>query len=525
MKRQGRRISMKKIREVWRLRKKMGLGVNQIARACNISKSTASSYVKMVDEVGTEYEEVSSLDDESIYTLLFPKGGEESATAEAVPDFEYLTIELRRPGVTLQLLYEEYRRDNPDGYGRSQFYKTYRQYKKSLNPTMRFNHKAGDKMFVDFSGDRPHYIDPETGEVIEAELFVTVLGASSYTFAYALPNQKVGNFIKGHIKALEYYGGCPACIVPDNLKSGVTKACYYDPEVNRSFADMAEHYNLAVVPTRVRKPKDKAKVESGVLQVQRRILAALRNRTFFSLHELNEAIEEELGKLNGCSMKVIGKSRRELFEEVERAALRPLPAERFDLYAWKQSVKVHIDYHVEVERSYYSVPYTLIGKRVDIKYNTKVVEIFCSSRRVASHLRTDRVGRYITENNHMPHEHRQYLEWTPERIKRWGEKVGANTRMMMERIMSGKKYPEQGFRSCLGIIRLSKKYTPERLENACRRALMVEACSYRSIKSILDKGLDRVDYQSEEEASKPVEHQNIRGRTYYMEVKSDRGNC
>lgn len=509
---------MRKILEMCRLRLKMGLGINQIAGACNISSSTASTYVKKIEQLKLSYEELSSLDEEALYNLLFPATGEIAVPDKAMPDFEYLTKELKKKGVTLQLLYEEYRAGNPGGYSRSRFYEKYRHYAKKLNPVMRFNHKAGDKMFEDFSGDRPQYINPETGEAVETELFVSALGASSYTFACTVADQKVENFIKANIQALEYYGGSPRCIVPDNLKSGVTSACYYDPEINRTFADMAEHYDVAVVPARAGKPRDKAKVENAVLQAQRRILAALRNRTFFSLRELDEAIREEVEKLNSRPMAVTGKSRRELFEEIEKPVLRPLPAERFEIYNYKKPTKLHIDYHVEVEKSYYSVPYTLIGQYVDIKYNSRVVEIYHHNRRVASHIRTYKKGKYITEDSHMPHEHRQYLEWTPERIKNWGGKIGLHTKTMMHRIMESKKHPEQGFRSCLGIIRLSKQYTPERVESACKRALAVEACNYGSVKSILQTGLDKVAYLDEHKAAKPIEHPNIRGREYYREV-------
>lgn len=512
---------MRKIKEVCRLRLNMGLGINQIAGACNISKSTASKYVNSLDHLKISYEDLSSLDEEAVYRLLFPEAADNPEPGKAVLDFDYLATEMKKKGVTLQLLYEEYLRANHDGYSRSWFYDLYRNYANKLNPVMRFNHKAGEKMFEDFSGDKPHYIDPRTGEVVEAELFVSVLGASSYTFACAVADQKTENFIKSNIKALEYYGGCPECIVPDNLKSGVKSACYYDPEINRTFADMAEHYNVAVLPTRVRKPKDKAKVESAVQQAQRRILAPLRNRTFFSLLELDEAILEELDKLNRRAMSATGRSRRDLFEEIEKPALRPLPEERFEIYYYKPPTKVHIDYHIEVEGSFYSVPFTLIGEHVDVKYNSRVIQVYHKNRGVASHLRSYKKGTFITENTHMPHEHRQYLEWSPERIKNWGGRIGSHTRMMIERILEGRKYPEQGFRNCLGIIRLSKKYTPERVENACKRALAAGAYNYRSVKSILQSGLDKVAHPDEERGSKPVEHTNIRGREYYKEVGND----
>lgn len=521
MKKKDRRLGMRKIKELCRLRLNMGLGINQIAGACKISKSTASKYVNSLDNLKISYEELSSLDEEAICRLLFPEAADNSESGKGVLDFEYLTTEMKKKGVTLQLLYEEYIRDHPDGHSRSWFYDLYKNYAKKLNPVMRFNHKAGEKMFEDFSGDRPHYINPQTGEVVKAELFVSALGASSYTFACAVADQTVENFIKSNIKALEYYGGCPKYIVPDNLKSGVKSACYYDPEINRTFADMAEHYNVAVLPARVRKPKDKAKVENAVQQAQRRILAPLRNKTFFSLLELNEAILGEVDKLNRRAMSVTGRSMHDLFEEIEKPALEPLPGERFEIYNYKTPSKVHIDYHIEVEGCFYSVPYTLIGEHVDVKYNSVVIQAYHKSRRVASHLRSYKKGSFITESSHMPHEHRQYLEWTPDRIKIWGGKIGLHTGMMIERIMEDRKYPEHGFRNCLGIIRLSKKYTPDRVEDACKRALAAGAYSYRSVKSILQSGLDKVEYLEEQKESRPVEHTNIRGREYYMEVGND----
>jgi transposase len=521
MKKKSRRIGMRKIHEVCRLRLKMGLGINQIAGACNMSASTASEYVKKIEESKLSYEEISALDEDEVYKLLFPDVTNKAVSDKAMPDFEYLTRELKKKGVTLQLLYEEYLRDNPCGYSRSRFYEKYRKYAKKLDPVMRFNHKAGQKMFEDFSGDGPQYINPETGEIVEAELFVSVLGASSYIFACAVEDQKTEDFINSNIRAFEYYGGCPECVVPDNLKSGIKSACYYDPEINRTFADMAEHYNVAVVPARAGRPKDKAKVENAVLQAQRWILAALRNRTFFSLNELNEAIFEEVEKLNRRPMAVTGKTRKELFEEIEKQVLRPLPAEGFEIYNYKAPSKVHIDYHVEVENSYYSVPYTLIGETVEVKYNSRIVEIYHKRKRVASHIRSYKKGEFITEDRHMPHEHRQYLQWTPERIKNWAGKIGEHTRMLIQGIMDSRKHPEQGFRSCLGIMRLSKQYTPERVDNACKRALLVDACNYRSVKAILQRGLDKVAYLDEHNETKLIEHSNIRGGEYYREACND----
>ena len=507
---------MRKLKEVARLYLDMTLGVRPIARACNISTSTASVYVEKLKQLGATYQEICGMDEDTLTGLLFPK--EEKAPGRPLPDLQYLSGELKKKGVTLQLLYEEYKRDNADGYERTQFYHLYHQWAKRGDPVMRFTHKAGEKMFVDFSGDRAHYQDPVTGKVIEAELFVSVLGASSYIFARAVPDQTKESFVDCNIKALEFYGGCPECIVPDNLKAGVTDACYYDPEINRTFAAMAEHYHIAVLPARVAKARDKAKVESGVLQAQRRILAVLRNRTFFSITELNKAIYEEMEKLNRRPMTLIDKSRYDLFVEIERPALRPLPSERFVIASWKKA-KVHIDYHVAVEKTYYSVPYTLIGQNLDIRYTGSVVEIYHKGKRVASHMRINKPGAFVTENLHMPHEHRQYLEWTPERIKLWGKKIGPHTRELMDQIMEHRDHPEHGFRGCLGIIRLSKTYSPERVENACKRALELQAYNYRSVKSLLERNLENL-IPGERKNIVPL-HANIRGESYYREVTHD----
>ena len=508
---------MKKLKEIARLLFECNLGIRPIARACNISASTASTYVEKFKELGATYKEICEIDEDSLSDLVSPKA--ERTSIKVLPDFVHIAGELKKKGVTLQLLHEEYKRDNPDGYEKSQFYQLYHDWKKKADPVMHITHKAGEKMFVDFSGDRPHYQDPATGEMIGIELFVSVLGTSSYIFAYAVPGQTTESFIECNIKALEYYGGCPECLVPDNLKAGVTHACYYDPEINKTLAAMAQHYNIAVIPTRIAKPKDKAKVENAVLQAQRRILAALRNRTFFSLIELNEAILEETEKLNRRPMAVINKSRYDLFIEIEKPALKPLPSDKFIIASWTKA-KVHIDYHVKVEKTYYSVPYTLIGETLDIMHTGNIVEMYHKGKRVASHLKMNKPGAFVTENLHMPSEHRQYLEWTPARIKLWGQKIGPHTKTLLEEIMEHRTHPEQGFRSCLGIIRLSKAYSPERVENACKRALEIEAYNYKSVKSLLQMGLEGTATDVENKKIIPL-HNNIRGNGYYREATHD----
>ena len=505
---------MKQIKELCRLHLEHKLPLRGIAGACHMSVSTVQGYVKRLEELGLEWPQVAELGQEELAGLMRRKKPVEKAQARPEPDLQYITREMGKKGVTLQLLWEEYREDHPDGYGRTQFYGLCRDWMKNTWPTMRLQHKAGDKMFVDFSGARPSYRDPATGQTVEVELYVAVLGASSYTFACAVASQKVPDFVNATIKAFEFFGGCPACVVIDNLKSGVTHACYWDPEINQTFAEMARHYGIAVLPTRVKKPKDKAKVENGVQNVQRRILAALRNREFFSLQELNEAIRQEVKKLNARPMQITGRSRQELFDEIDKGQLRSLPPKRFNISQCKKA-KLHIDYHVDVEKTYYSVPYSLIGKTVEIQYNQRTVQIYCNSKQVASHLRVCRPGQYITDNAHMPHEHRYYLQWTPERIQKWGATIGPHTRDLMEKIMQSKPHPEHGFRGCLGIIRLSSTYSPQRVEQASYRALQLGAYSFRSVKSMLAKGLDKVVPFDTPQRSESIDHENLRGETYY----------
>lgn len=503
---------MRQIKEICRLYLSHNIGIRGIARACNISTSTAQAYLKKLGQLKLDFATIDAMGEDELHRLF--NGRKAEHQKKPTPDLPYLVREMKKKGVTLQLLYDEYRQEHPEGYSRTQFYRLYRDWVKKSNPTMRLPHKAGKDIFIDFSGDKPCYWDPEDGGKVEAELYVAVLGASSYTFACAVPSQKVEDFVGCTIKAFEFFGGCPECVVVDNLKSGVTHACYYDPEINQTFAEMARHYQVAVLPTRVRKPKDKAKVESGVQNVQWRILAAIRNRQFFSLQELNEAIAEQVTKLNHRPMQVTGRSRYELFVELEKGQLKALPPERFSICRWKKA-KVHIDYHVGAEKSYYSVPYRLIGEQVEIKYNERVVEIYHKGKRVASHVRAHKPGTYVTDNSHMPYEHRNYLEWTPARIKKWGDTIGPHTRDLMEKIMQSKRYPEHGFRGCLGIIRLSKTYTPERVEQASLKVLQLGAYSFRSVKSILEKGLDKVVVLDTAKRSAPVDHDNVRGGAYY----------
>jgi transposase len=515
----AKRLSMRKLKEVLRLRFELELGDRAIGRSCSVSHCTVAEYVRRFILSGLTWPLPSDLDDKALEQKLFPEKTSEApapATSKSMPDMKYLHQELRRPGVTLQQLWEEYREQVSGGYARTQFYDRYQRWAAKLHPTLRQDHKAGEKVFVDWAGKKPEIVDPKTGEIREVELFVGVLGASSYTYAEATLTQQLPDWIGAHTRMLAYFGAVPALVVPDNTRTAVTRACRYEPDLNPTYCDWADHFGLAILPARVAKPRDKAKVENGVGVAERMILGGLRDQTFFSLAELNEAIREILKKLNNRKFQKLDVSRRELFEQMDRPTMRPLPAKRYEYGEWKKA-KVNIDYHVEAAYNYYSVHYSLIHRVVEVNLTQATVEIWLQGRRVASHLRLYGKGRHQTLEAHRPPSHQKYLEWTPERILAWGRKSGPCTEALMGKVMASRKHPEQGFRSCLGILRLAQRYDSERLENACQRALAVGGYSYKSVKSILERGLDAQPIQetSTEEASTTVSHDNIRGKDYY----------
>jgi transposase len=407
----------------------------------------------------------------------------------------------------------EYRQEHQDGYGYSQFCQHYREWKQPLNPIMRQKHKAGEKLFVDYAGQTVAVVDPETGEIREAQVFVATLGASNYTYAEAHWTQSLPNWIAAHVRALEFLGGVPEMVIPDNLKAGVTSPNLYEPDLNPTYQDFARHYGIAVVPARVRRPRDKATVEVGVQVVERWILARLRDRTFFSLAELNQAIAELLAELNRREMKHLGQSRLELFVEVDRPALSPLPAQPYEFALWKKT-RVHIDYHVSFEKHFYSVPYTLTGKEVTIRATEKTVEIFYQRKRVASHPRSTAQGRFSTHSVHMPPEHQFYSKWSPERFLRWAKEIGEQTSELVSRALDARRHPEQAYRTCLGVLGLAKRYSPERLEAACQRANTAGISSYKGIHNILRNKLDQRPLEPESDIPLPP-HENIRGENYY----------
>jgi transposase len=507
------RLTMRKIAEVLRLKWECGLSNRTIARGCSISHSTVAEYLRRAQEAGLSWPLPDDLGEDTLYELLFPKAPRPDSRAIPCPDWSLIHAELRKKSVTLRLLWVEYREAHADGYGYSQFCALYREWANCLNPSMRLSHKAGERVFVDYAGQTVPVVDPHTGEVQQAQIFIGVLGASNYTYAEAHESQELPNWIGAHVRMFAFFGGAPEIVVPDNLKAGVKHPCRYEPDLNPTYQDLAQHYGTAVIPTRVRKPKDKAKAEVGVQVVERWILARLRNHTFFSLADLNQAIQGRLDELNTRPMKHLERSRRELFEELDQPALKPLPEQPYEFAIWKKA-RVNIDYHVEFEKHYYSVPYTLIHKEVYVRATQSTLEIFHNNRRIASHRRVKSAGRHTTVSEHMPPAHQKYLEWPPERLTSWAHKLGPNTAQLVQVLLDSRKHPQQAYRSCFGILRLGDRYGQERLEAACRRALSAGIHSYKGVKNILDAKLDQVEID-EPSAVIPNSHENIRGQAYY----------
>lgn len=506
---------MRKIKEVLRLHS-LGLAQRQIARSCAIGQSTVSEYLKSAEAAGLGWTEVTGWDESRLAAVLLAKPGVQAAQNRlAEPDFAAIHAELQQhQHLTLQLVWEEYRQQHPDGYRYSRFCELYHRWRRKLDVVLRQVHRAGEKLFVDYAGRTIPVQDPATGQTREAQLFVAVLGASNYTFAEATWTQGLGDWISSHIRAFEFFRGVPEIVVPDNLKSGVTRTCRYEPGVNVTYEEMAQHYGVAVVPARPRKPRDKAKVEAGVLVVERWILAALRKRTLFSLGEVNEGITGLLVRLNDRPFRKREGSRRTLFESLDRPALKPLPAERYQYGEWKRA-RVNIDYHVEFDDHWYSVPYQLTQREVEIRATAATVEVFHKGVRVASHPRSHAAHRHTSNHEHRPKAHQRHLEWTPSRIVDWSAKIGPATARLVESILSSNRHPEQGYRSCLGIIRLGEKYPQARVEAAARRAVAMNVCSYQSLKAILENHLDGQDPDAAPDPQPPIDHPNLRGPDYY----------
>lgn len=505
-------LSMRKIKEILRLRMELGLGLRQIARSLSISHSTVIEALKRVQDAGLTWPLPEEMGEAALEERLYAT--KVSYDNRPLPDWKQVHKELKRKGVTLRLLWEEFKEEHPDAHQYSQFCENYRNWSGSLDLVLRQTHRAGEKLFVDYAGPTMPVINPATGEVREAHMFVGTLGASNYTFTEPTFSMDLRSWINSHVRAFEFFGGVPELLVPDNTKTGVTNPCRYEPDLNPTYDEMARHYGIAVLPTRPWKPRDKAKVEAGVLVVERLVMAPLRNRRFFSLGELEKAIREGLDQLNNRPFQKLDGSRRTLFETLEKPALRPLPTEPYEFAQWKKA-RVNIDYHIEVDHNFYSVPSRLARKEVDVRLTDRVVEILHDGNRVASHPRFTGQGKHLTETGHMPVEHQKHLEWSPSRLINWAGTVGPETAKLVQAIMENKPHPEQGYRSCLGIMRLERRYTKERLEAACRRALSYRAFSYKHVKNILENGLDSSPLPNVDDTTTPVEHKNVRGPGYF----------
>ncbi len=502
---------MRKIREVLRLRAS-GHSQRIIAQSIGIGQSTVGDCLTRARLCGISWP--TDLDDGALERALYPPRPAVPSASRSVPVWADMHREMRRKHVTLFLLWEEYKAVHPEGFQYSWFCRHYREYTGKVDLVMRQLHRAGETTFVDYAGQTVPVVDRKSGEIQAAQIFVAVLGTSSYTYAEATWSQSLPDWIGSHQRAFRFFGGVSETLVPDNLKSGITHPHRYEPDVNRTYAEMAEHYGVAVIPTRVAKPKDKAKVEVAVLVVERWILARLRHQTFFSLAALNEAIAELLPLLNERTFKKMPGSRRSLYEELDRPALSPLPTTPYPFATWKKA-RVSIDYHIEVERRYYSVPYQLVKSEVEARIGERTVEIFHGNRRVASHRRAAKAGHYTTVNEHMPRPHREYAEWTPQRLVSWARKTGPATADLVGHILASRRHPQQGFRSCLGILRLGKSYGEKRLEAACQRALRIRAFSYKSIESILKHKLDQQPLPDKQPENVTIVHGNLRGADYY----------
>ncbi|MEB3211433.1 MAG: IS21 family transposase [Leptolyngbyaceae bacterium] len=503
---------MDKIREMLRLHE-LGRNQTEIARSCGVARSTVQDYLRRATAKELKYEQLKQLSDSEAKVLL-GKGKQPHPPSEEPIDFETIHQELASKGVTLSLLWQEGIERGEWNCSYGGFCRRYNKWKGHQKLSMRQIYTAGEKLFVDYCGVSVPVVEPSTGTTTEAQIFVACLGASNYTFAEATPSQALPQWIGSHQRALAFYGGVPAAIIPDNLKSGVTAPCRYEPGINRTYQDFAEHYGVAIIPARVKKPRDKAKVEKAVQEVERQILAPLRHQQFTSFTELNEAIRGRLQQLNQRTMQGYGLSRRALFERTDQPALQPLPRYPFVFANWKKA-KVNVDYHIEVERHYYSVPYWFARQEVSVKVSEQFIEVFYDHQRIAAHPRAQSPYRHTTVDDHMPPEHWAYKHQSKERFLAWAHQVGPHTTAQVEAIFDIKAHEEQAFRTIKGIQRLATHCGYDRLEAACQRANLFNMTGLRRLKAILNAHLDEVPPPLEAPATSVIVHDNVRGQSYY----------
>ena len=507
------RLSMRKIVDVLRLHTEGGRSHREIARLVSASPTTVGEILRRAKQSGVTYPLPEDVSEIELEAQLYPPAVA-SSRSRPEPDWATVHREMRRKGVTLDLLWQEHKTEHPNGYLYSSFCAHYRRWVGRLSVSMRQTHAPGEKLFVDYAGPTVAIIDPMTGEIRQAAIFVAVLGASNYAYCDATWSQSLPDWIGSHVRAFEHIQGAPALVVPDNLKSGVTTACFYEPELNPTYRDLATHYGAAVLPARPYRPKDKAKVEAGVLLVERWVLARLRHQRFFSLGELNRSIAELMTALNARPFKKLPGCRLTAFAELDRPALRPLPATRYEFAEWKV-VKVGIDYHVEIVGHYYSVPYRFAREKVDARFTATTVELFHRGTRIASHVRNDSRGRHTTVDAHMTPAHLAVQGWNAPRLLDWAGRIGPHTQAVVQSILHQRRHPQQGYRTCLGILRLGKSFGDDRLEGASERAVAIGALSYSSLNSILKNGLDTKRVTPPAQTCLPPDHANVRGPDYY----------
>ncbi len=505
---------MRQIREVLRLHLQGGRSFAECGRALGISKSTAAKFVLLARTAGVDWGTAQQLTDEQLESRLY-RPPVARASHQLEPDYALIHQELKRPGVTLQLLWEEYAKGNDLAYKYTSFCIKYRFWKSNLARSMRQVHVAGERLFVDYAGQTVPVVDPATGEVSYAQIFVAVLGASNYTYACATLRQTTLDWVGAIVQALEFIGGVPVLLVPDQPRALIANPSRYEPQANRTVEEFAAHYGVTVLPARPGHPRDKPKAEAGVLVVERWILARLRNRRFMSLEALNAAIAELLVGLNARAFKKLPGCRRSSFEELDAPALRPLPATRFEVASWKEA-RVNIDYHVEFNFHYYSVPHRLVGTKVALRISAHTIEAFAGDQRVACHALSSARGRHTTLPEHMPASHRAHLQWSPQKLIAWGERCGPGTGALVRWQMQHRPHPEQGYRACLGLQRLGREYGLQRLEAACLRAMVIGAPKYGAVASILKTGMDRQPLPATAPSPTPTPlHDNVRGPEYY----------
>ncbi|PAV10505.1 IS21 family transposase [Arsenophonus sp. ENCA] len=507
-------ISMRKLKEILRLKYGAKLSHRQIARSLSISPSAVSRYANRAAQLGIKQWPLPTEWDPSSLRKAFSQT-KVKMKKHSLPDWAEVHKELRNKIVTLQLLWEEYAEQYPGSfYSYNHYCRLYREWLKTTNPSMRQVHKAGEKLFVDYCGPTINIINPNTGETRTAQLFVAVLGASNYTWAEATWSQQLEDWVMSHVRCFQSLGGVPEIVVPDNLKSATSRACKYDPDINPTYQQMLEHYNVAVMPARPRKPKDKPKAEVGVQLVERWIMARLRHEHFYSLASLNQHIQVLLKRLNTKKMQKMSYSRAELFVQLDAPVLKPLPKAHYSFTLLKK-VRVHKDYHVQIDNHYYSVPYTLLGVQLETRVSGELVRLFNKEQEVAVHPRCRTYG-YSTRTEHMPESHRQHATWTPERLLEWAASLGSDVHDYVLQVLNSRPHPEQSYRFCLGLLNLHKKYSNARLNAACARALKTQVWRLAGIKSILEKGLDKQTVpDTKPDLLSTLEHENVRGSKYY----------